>query len=115
MNPMMMQPPPNYYGPPPATQKTHPLSIVSLITGILSVVPSCCCMGFLGLPLAITGIITGALGLMKIKASPQTLKGNGLAIAGLVCASLGLVFGVLELVPGVMQQLQDAKSGAGAP
>ena len=27
----------------------------------------------------------------------------------------GLVFGVLELVPGVMQQLQDAKSGAGAP
>ncbi len=126
MNPLTMMPsaPPPYYGPPPVAggygsptpmQKTHPLSIASLVTGILSIVPSCCCLGFLGLPLAITGIITGILGLMKIKASPQTLKGNGLAIAGLICAGLGLVFGVLELVPGVMQQLQDAKSGAGAP
>jgi hypothetical protein len=94
-------------------QKTHALAIASLVTGILSILPSCCCMGFLGIPLAIAGVVTGALGLMKIKAAPDAFKGNGLAIAGLICASMGLIFGVLELIPGVMDQIQQARGGAG--
>lgn len=94
-------------------QKTHPLAIASLVTGILSILPSCCCFGFLGIPLAIAGIVTGGLGLSKIKANPDAFKGNGLAIAGIICAAMGAIFGVLELVPGVMQQIQDARGGAG--
>jgi uncharacterized sodium:solute symporter family permease YidK len=96
-----------------ALQKTHPLAIASLVTGILSIIPSCCCLGFLGIPLGLAGVLTGVLGLMKIKAAPDTFKGNGLAIAGLICASMGVIFGVLELVPGIMDQIEAARSGAG--
>ena len=94
-------------------QRTHALAITSLVTGIVSVLPSCCCLGFIGIPFAIAGLITGILGMMRIKASPDQFKGGGLAIAGIVCAALGLVFGVLELVPGVLQSLQNVKGGAG--
>ena len=106
---------PGFGGPPMGPmQKTHALAITSLVTGIVSILPSCCCLGFLGIPVAIAGVITGALGLMKIKAAPDQFKGNGLAIAGIVCASLGLVFGVLELVPGVVDQREHARSGSGS-
>ncbi len=104
---------PGFGGPQMPMQKTHALAIASLVTGILSILPSCCCLGFLGIPLAIAGVITGVLGLMKIKAAPDAFKGNGMAIAGLICASLGLVFGVLELIPGVMDQIEHARSGTG--
>ena len=96
-------------------QKTHALAITSLVTGIVSVLPSCCCLGFIGIPFAIAGLVTGILGMMRIKAAPDQFKGGGLAIAGIVCAALGLVFGVLELVPGVLQSLQDVKGGGAGP
>jgi len=96
-------------------QKTHALSIVSLITGIVSMLPSCCCMGFIGIPFAVAGLVTGILGMVRIKAAPDQFKGGGLAIAGIVCAALGLVFGVLELIPGVLQSLENMKSGGGGP
>ena len=94
-------------------QKTHALAITSLVTGILSIGPSCCCLGFIGIPLAIAGIVTGGLDIARIKAAPDQFKGMGLAIAGVTCAALGLVFGVMELIPGVIDQLNAAKGGAG--
>lgn len=40
-------------------------------------------VAFIGLLLAIPGLITGIIGLKKVNKNPETLKGSGMAIAGL--------------------------------
>ena len=54
------------------------LAIISLVTGILSIVTLCCCIYVVPIP-AITGIITGILGLKKVKEG--TGGGKGMAMA----------------------------------
>jgi hypothetical protein len=68
---------------------TNTLAIISLVAGIL------CCIPVIS-PLA--AIITGALALSQIKASPIPQKGQGLAIAGIVLGSLGLLLNMLSLL-----------------
>ncbi len=62
--------------------KTSRSAIASLVCGIL---------GFTCLPV-IPAIILGIVALVKINKSQGTLKGAGLAIAGLVLSGLGLIF-----------------------
>lgn len=73
---------------PPAPTETEPLSVVSLVLGVLGLFVSfACCAGFL---LSIPAVICGHISLAKVKRTPA-LQGRGLAIAGLVCGYLGLV------------------------
>ncbi len=89
----MVGPPPVFGGPQP---QNHGLAIASLIVGIISVFPGCCCGGF-GMPLPIAAIVMGIIAHQKIKAMPYEYTGGGFAIAGIVLASLGLMFDVFSM------------------
>jgi hypothetical protein len=93
-------PPPGGFGPPgapigPPTAQFNPLAITSMILGILSI-PTCCC-GFLGTPLAIAGLVLGVVAMGKIRSEPQAWKGGGMAIAGIVTASIGILLALAAL------------------
>jgi hypothetical protein len=81
------------YGGPPgygpaAGPKVHPLAIVSLVLGILSM-PACCCwFGFL---LPIGAIACGFMALTQIAKAPQVYSGNLLCYAGIACGGLGFI------------------------
>jgi prepilin-type processing-associated H-X9-DG protein len=93
------------YGEPP---KTSPLAIASLVSSLLSI-PTL----FLG---AIAGIILGALALPQIRSSGGRLKGDGLAVAGIVIsgASFVLVLPILAaiLFPVFAQAREKARMSA---
>jgi len=72
--------------------RIHPLAIISLVAGILSI-PTCCCFG-IGIPFGIAAIVCGIIAMGKAKANPELYKGNGLAIAGIICGSLGMLSGI---------------------
>lgn len=67
----------------------HPLAIVSLVAGILSI-PSCCCWLF-GFPLPLCAIVCGVLAMGKIKNNPQVYSGTIFCIIGMACGGLGLI------------------------
>lgn len=87
--------------PPLPTQPSAPvtskLAIWSLVLGILSF----CAVCITGVP----AIILGILALVKINKSPAALKGQGLAVAGLVTGVIGTLWTfimVALLVPAVI-------------
>ena len=85
-----------------ATVKTSGLAIASLILAIF---------GFLTCGLtAIVGLIIGIVGLVAIKKNAQQLKGQGLAIAGIVVSAVSIV--VLPFVAIIMALLMPAISTA---
>jgi len=73
--------------------KTSGLAIASFVLGILSF-----CTFFIT---AIPAIILGIVGLVKIGKSGGRLKGNGLAIAGIVVPAVSLFF-VLPIMLGIL-------------
>jgi hypothetical protein len=87
----MNEPMPPPAGAPPSPPKTSPLSIWSLVLGILSLVG---CTLFAAVP----GVICGHKALGKIKRSNGALEGKGMAIAGLVTGYLS-VFLAFTMVP----------------
>jgi hypothetical protein len=76
---------------------TDQLATVSLVSGIVSIVMSCCCF-FLALPASIAAIVCGILALGKINKSQGTIGGRGFAIAGIVCGGVGALFFILRVV-----------------
>lgn len=80
----------NNFGKP----KTMGWSVVSLVSGIISVV--CCCLG-------ITGIIFGIVAIVSALLSRKVLGYfDGLSIAGLILGIFGVVFGVSILAAVAM-------------
>ena len=94
--PMPAQPglPGDAYGMPMGQPQTSGKAIGSLVCGI---------MGLL-IPLigGVVAIVLGHLGLSEIKRSAGRLKGDGLAIAGLVMGYLEAAFFVLLIIPAIM-------------
>lgn len=97
------------------------LAIISLVAGILatllgvvSIIASffamCCCLGVfgvligagLGLLLGLIGLILGVVAMVRIKKTPDELKGGGLAIGGILASLLG---GFLSLAAVVVWAL----------
>ena len=66
-------------------QKNSTLAVVSLVTGILAIIP-CCNLYIMWL----VAIITGVLAKKEIKEKPG-LKGDGMALAGIVLGGVSLV------------------------
>ena len=68
-------------------RQTSVLAVLSLVFGIL---------GWMLLPGlgAIVAVVTGHIARAEIRRAPQTLEGDGLAIAGLVLGWLGIVLGI---------------------
>jgi hypothetical protein len=90
-------PPAPPYGQPPygapggfgQPQQTSPLAIVSLVLGILGVP---CCTFFL---FGIAAVVTGLLARQQIDASQGRLKGNGMAMAGVILGALAIVISLV--------------------
>ena len=55
-----------------SSSESTTLGIVSLVTGILAIIPGCCC-GLFAIPLSLTAIMTGILGL-KTKAKGMAMR-----------------------------------------
>jgi hypothetical protein len=91
--------------------KFHPLAITSMVLGILSI-PSCCCV-FVGSPMAVAGLVLGIIAMGKVKASPQQFKGGGMAIAGIVCASVALLLDLLAIFTTIDDNLKSTYGGGG--
>lgn len=70
------------------------MSIVSLVTGILSILLSCC---YLGIPLGAAGLITGYLSKKQNAESGGMQQGDGLALAGMICGGIGALLGLIHL------------------
>lgn len=103
-------PPPGQYGAPGGyqqPQKSSPLAITSLVTGIVGVV-LCFCWS---IPIfAIAALITGILGKNQIKAAPQQYKGGGMATAGIILGAIGVVIAVaywIAFATGAFDQFLD--------
>jgi hypothetical protein len=88
----------------------NPLAITSMILGILSI-PSCCCW-FVGAPLAIAALVLGIVGMGKIRSNPQAYKGSGMAITGIVLASIALLLDLVAIFTTFDDQIRH-KYGAG--
>jgi len=73
----------------PMGPQLNPLAIASMVLGILSI-PTCCC-AFIGTPLSIAAVVLGIVSMGKIKNQPQAWKGTGLAITGIVTGSVGVL------------------------
>ena len=70
----------------PSVRRTEPLSIWSLILGIISII-GCAFGGFLA---GIAAVICGHIGMSRIKQDPS-LDGKGMALAGLIAGYIGLL------------------------
>lgn len=83
------------------------LSIVSLVLGILSATIGCCC--WLHVPLSIAAIITGIIGMQKVKAG--TGGGNGMALAGVIVGGIVLVVYTLLAFAGLAFNFAELQGG----
>lgn len=81
--------PPVYHGSPIAP--TSELAVISFVTGILSLAFGFCC-GCFSLPLSVTAITCGVIGMRQTRY--QERAGYGLAVAGIVCATIGFLLSV---------------------
>jgi hypothetical protein len=77
------------YGYGAVPQKTSVLAIISLVTGILGIVPCCTVFVF-----GIAATVTGYLARNEIATSQGAKKGAGLAKAGLILGIIGIVLSI---------------------
>jgi uncharacterized membrane protein len=91
-------PPPQYGAPPPGMpgeQKTSGKAIGSLVTGIIGAFTFCC--GFLVVP-SIAAVVLGLLARRDIANSNGQLKGDGMALAGIIAGIVGLIGFVVLII-----------------
>ena len=72
-----------------------PLAIWSLILGILAIIS---CGPISGIP----AIICGHMARSKIKMEPDTLTGDGMALAGLIMGYFSIVVVILLVIAGIL-------------
>ncbi len=77
------------------------LAITSMILGIVGIVSDCCCWP-LGAALGIAAIITGVIGLNKVKDGSG--GGKGMAMTGLICGIAAIILGIVSLIVGLVFQ-----------
>jgi len=93
------------------------LAVWSLILGILAIIS---CGPISGIP----AIICGHMARSKIKMEPDTLTGNGMALAGLIMGYFSIVVIILLVMAGIMvaimaptiiKMFQDLQNGSAQP
>jgi len=89
--------------PPPQGPKSSGLAIASLVTGILSLFPGCCC-GFIGIPLALVALVMGIISISQINASGGQIGGKGMAIAGTVLGGVAVAVDILAIIFNVSSE-----------
>ncbi|HWN93788.1 MAG TPA: DUF4190 domain-containing protein [Methylomirabilota bacterium] len=83
--------------PPPVAPPNSRLSVVSLVLGILSIVP---CSIVAGVP----AIITGHIAHSRAKKQPELFGGAGMALAGLIMGYISAAMSLL-IIPAILASL----------
>jgi FtsH-binding integral membrane protein len=89
--------------------KFNGMAIASMICGIISM-PTCMCSCiFPGInsPLAIAALVLGIIGMNKIRSAPQMYKGGGMAITGIITGSVGIILILLAAFTTLDESLQS--------
>ena len=105
-------PPPGAATPPPPPSPLNPtdgnssvLSIITLVSGILTLVLFWCCwMGFLG----VIPVILGFIELHKIKEGTSSPSGKIMAILGLSFGALAFILTIVILFLGIGLNLMNS-------
>lgn len=84
-------------------KKNSTLAVVSLVTGILALIP--CCNLYI---MWIVAIITGILAKSEIKKKPDQLKGDGMALAGIIMGALSLLIMIILTIVQISMGALDA-------
>jgi competence protein ComGC len=102
--------------PPIPTVKTSPLAIWSLVLGILAVVLVIVCIGPL---FAIPAIICGHLAYSRVRRSGGLLKGEGMALGGLICGYVSVALALVWIpmmaaiaIPNFVKARETAQKNA---
>ena len=93
-------PPPPQYGapvPPPggAQPKTSGKAIASLVTGLVGLLTICC--GFLVVS-SIVALVLGILARKEIQRSNGALKGDGMALTGIITGIVGIIVVIVTII-----------------
>lgn len=101
---------PAWGGGYPTQQTTEGMAVGALVSGILGLV--CGLAGCLGLAVGPIGVGLGIAARRKIRDSQGALKGDGLALAGIICGAIGLTIGLIWLIvvianPDLLEEIQD--------
>ncbi|HBV66241.1 MAG TPA: hypothetical protein DEF45_24825 [Rhodopirellula sp.] len=97
---------PQRVAPGAASNQNHPVAVVSLVFGILSLTLGCCC--WLHIPLGLTAVVTGGFG---IHFGNQGRGGKGMAIAGLIMGIISLIVYTILAIIGVAAQFANMPNG----
>lgn len=84
-------------------KKNSTLAVVSLVTGILALIP--CCNLYI---MWIVAIATGILAKSEIKKKPDQLKGDGMALAGIIMGALSLLIMIILTIVQISMGALDA-------
>ncbi len=81
-------------------ERPGPMAIVALICGILSVLCHCVPIAgsFIGFFLSVAAIVLGIIEIKRIGRGEGSVKGKGMAMAGIILGAVGIVFGILWIV-----------------
>jgi hypothetical protein len=83
------------------------LAIASLVTGILSLFPGCCC-GLFGIPLSIVALVMGIISIQQINASGGQIGGKNMAIAGTVLGGIAIAIDIVMFVLNGTAQIMNS-------
>jgi hypothetical protein len=70
-----------------------PMAIIALICGILSIL--CCAVPGLGFILSIAALVLGIIEIKRIGRNESSIKGKGMATAGIILGAAGIVLGII--------------------
>ncbi len=87
-------------GPIGDNDRLGTMAILSLISGILSILGSCVPVvgAFLGFIFSVAAIVLGIIELNKIKNGIAGRNGRGLSITGIILGALGILIGIFWLI-----------------
>ena len=93
-------PPPPQYGAPVPPQggtppKTSGKAIASMVTGLVGLLTICC--GFLVVS-SIVALVLGILARKEIRNSNGALKGDGMALTGVITGIVGIVMVIITII-----------------
>lgn len=85
------------YGQPTSSgnNPAKTMGIISMVLGILSILPGCC-LGAFSLILSIPAVILAIVSLIKMKEQVNQ-EGKGFAVAGLIIGGIGIIWGVVAI------------------